>query len=134
MKYYSALLAVILLFPISWAMAQESEAELETPPESQALPDADASAELPQEPNSQAQAPTQRPAQIKEATITLQTTVTGNQEQPRVLYILPWQSPLMGDVEFQTLISQQEEVFGHLEREELRRTLEAVEAMDKAKQ
>lgn len=74
-----------------------------------------------------------KPAQIKEATITLQTTVTGNQEQPRVLYILPWQSPLTGEVEFQTLISQQEEVFGHLEREELRRTLEAVEAMDKAK-
>lgn len=66
-----------------------------------------------------------------EATITLQTTVTGNQEQPRVLYILPWQTPLSGDVEFKSLSSQQDEVFGHIEREELRRTLEAEEVLNK---
>lgn len=66
-----------------------------------------------------------------EATVNLQTTVTGNQEQPRVLYILPWQSPLSGDIEFQTLSSQQDEVFGHLEREELRRNLEAEDALKK---
>lgn len=66
-----------------------------------------------------------------EATISLQTTVTGNQEQPRVLYILPWQTPLSGDVEFKSLSSQQDEVFGHIEREELRRTLEAEEVLNK---
>jgi len=29
----------------------------------------------------------------EEATVTLRATVTGNQEQPRVMYILPWQQP-----------------------------------------
>lgn len=68
-----------------------------------------------------------------EATVNLQTTITGNQEQPRVLYILPWQSPEASDIEFETLSSQYDEVFGHLEREELRRSLEAEAALNKAK-
>lgn len=81
------------------------------------------------------EAPTEpaRPRPTGEATISLQTTVTGNQEQPRVLYILPWQSPEATDIEFETLSSQYDEVFGHLEREELRRSLEAEAALNKAK-
>ena len=39
---------------------------------------------------------------VQDATINLQTTVTGNQEQPRVLYILPWQSPAPEDVDFES--------------------------------
>ena len=74
-----------------------------------------------------------RPRPTGEATINLQTTVTGNQEQPRVLYILPWQSPEATDIEFETLSSQYDEVFGHLEREELRRSLEAEAALNTAK-
>ena len=74
-----------------------------------------------------------RPRPTGEATISLQTTVTGNQEQPRVLYILPWQSPEATDIEFETLSSQYDEVFGHLEREELRRSLETEAALNKAK-
>lgn len=62
---------------------------------------------------------------VKDATINLQTTVTGNQEQPRVLYILPWQSPATDDVDFESLDSQHKAVFSHIEREELRRELEA---------
>ena len=34
-----------------------------------------------------------QPAQSTEATVTLRATVTGNQEQPRVMYIVPWQEP-----------------------------------------
>lgn len=62
---------------------------------------------------------------VQNATINLQTTVTGNQEQPRVLYILPWQSPAPEDVDFESFSNDQRVVFGHVEREELRRELEA---------
>jgi hypothetical protein len=62
---------------------------------------------------------------VQDATINLQTTITGNQEQPRVLYILPWQSPQTANVDFEPLDSQQKAVFGHVEREELRRELES---------
>jgi len=64
---------------------------------------------------------------VQDASITLQTTITGNQEQPRVLYILPWQSPTAANVDFESLDNEQKAVFGHVEREELRRELEASE-------
>jgi hypothetical protein len=66
---------------------------------------------------------------IRETNINLQTTVTGNQEQPRVMYILPWQSPLSPDLEMEMLSSQEESVFGHVEREELTRELEAADEL-----
>jgi len=62
---------------------------------------------------------------VQDASISLQTTITGNQEQPRVLYILPWQSPMAGNVDFESLDNEQKAVFGHIEREELRRELES---------
>lgn len=62
---------------------------------------------------------------VREANINLRTTVTGNQEQPRVMYILPWQSPTSPDLEMEMLSSQQEAVFGHVERDEMQRSLEA---------
>lgn len=62
---------------------------------------------------------------VQSATINLQTTVTGNQEQPRVLYILPWQSPAPEDVDFESFSNDQKMIFEHVEREELRRELEA---------
>lgn len=61
---------------------------------------------------------------VQDATISLQTTITGNQEQPKVLYILPWQSPAPTDVDFESLDNQQKAVFNHVERDELRRELE----------
>ncbi|WP_039916867.1 hypothetical protein [Cellvibrio mixtus] len=67
---------------------------------------------------------------IREANINLRTTVTGNQEQPRVMYILPWQSPASPDLEMEMLSSQQESVFGHVEREEFTRELEATDELD----
>jgi hypothetical protein len=66
---------------------------------------------------------------VREANINLQTTVTGNQEQPRVMYILPWQSPLSPELEMEMLSSQEDAVFGHVEREELTRELEAADEM-----
>lgn len=67
---------------------------------------------------------------VREANITLQTTVTGNQEQPRVMYILPWQSPLSPELEMEMLSSQEDAVFGHIERDELQRSLEAAGELD----
>lgn len=61
---------------------------------------------------------------VQDATISLQTTITGNQEQPKVLYILPWQSPQTAEVDFEPLDNQQKAVFNHVERDELRRELE----------
>jgi len=64
---------------------------------------------------------------LGEARINLQTTVTGNQEQPRVMYILPWQSPESRELEMEMLSSQEDAVFGHVERDELARELEAAD-------
>lgn len=69
---------------------------------------------------------------VREANINLQTTVTGNQEQPRVMYILPWQSPLSPDLEMEMLSSQEDAVFGHIERDEMQRSLEAAGELDSA--
>ena len=67
---------------------------------------------------------------LREANINLRTTVTGNQEQPRVMYILPWQSPASPELEMDMLSSQQDAVFGHIERDELQRSLEAAGELD----
>jgi hypothetical protein len=77
--------------------------------------------------NQKTEANSTQPAKkmVQDASITLQTTITGNQEQPRVLYILPWQSPMAANVDFESLDNEQKAVFGHVEREELRRELEA---------
>lgn len=69
-------------------------------------------------------------ATIGEASINLRTTVTGNQEQPRVMYILPWQSPLSPELDMEMLGSEADSVFGHLERDELQRHLEAAGELD----
>lgn len=66
---------------------------------------------------------------VQDATISLQTTITGNQEQPKVLYILPWQSPQTANVDFEPLDNQQKAVFNHVERDELRRELETADAI-----
>lgn len=65
-----------------------------------------------------------------EANINLRTTVTGNQEQPRVMYILPWQSPLSPELDMEMLGSEVDAVFGHVERDELTRQLEAAGELD----
>lgn len=67
---------------------------------------------------------------VQDATISLQTTITGNQEQPKVLYILPWQSPQTANVDFEPLDNQQKAVFNHVERDELRRELETADAIE----
>ncbi len=36
----------------------------------------------------------QQPQPQPSATVQLETTISGNQEQPKTIYILPWQSPV----------------------------------------
>ncbi len=54
----------------------------------------------------------------QEAVVTLRSTVTGNQEQPRVMYIVPWQPP--GEVAFEYSLASEiaDELFAPLDREE----------------
>ena len=59
----------------------------------------------------------------QEAVITLRATVTGNQEQPRVMYIVPWQQP--GATEFDTspTYTAAADLFSEIDREEFLRDL-----------
>ena len=66
--------------------------------------------------------PTIAPAQ--QAIVTLRSTVTGNREQPKVMYIVPWQQP--GSTEFRYSPGSRlaEDLFTQLDRDEFRRELD----------
>jgi hypothetical protein len=58
-----------------------------------------------------------------EASVTLHSTITGNQEQPKVLYIVPWQGPGGADqlnTGLQPIVS---DVFAPVDRREFQREL-----------
>lgn len=58
------------------------------------------------------------------AVIELESRVTGNQEQPQVFHVVPWQSPESPTPDYDPLESQLRDVFGHIERDELQRELQ----------
>lgn len=62
-------------------------------------------------------------AHAQDDTVNLSTTIRGNQEQPKVLYIVPWKAVDDSELENQTIQSQLDIVFGHVERVELQREL-----------
>lgn len=62
-------------------------------------------------------------ASAQEARVVLRSTVVGNQEQPKVLYIVPWQSAEMPELVYQPLQSLVEGVFREVDREEFLREL-----------
>lgn len=72
------------------------------------------------------------PAQ-DDSVVVLSDTVTGNQEQPKVLYIVPWQA-----AEDNTLLQQplatklHSEVFEHVERDQHRRELRYLQALSQS--
>lgn len=66
----------------------------------------------------------------QEARVNLSTTIVGNQEQPKVLYIVPWQAVDATELESQNIRSQIDIVFGHVERVELRRELNYLEKLN----
>ena len=72
------------------------------------------------------------PAPGQEPDITLHSTVSGNREQPKVMYILPWQPP--GDASFEQEFNAQltGDLFMPLDREEFIRQLNYEAMMDAA--
>lgn len=55
--------------------------------------------------------------------VTLESTITGNREQPKVLYIVPWQAPDGPESLRQGLQSDLDELFRPVERDEFLRQL-----------
>ena len=72
------------------------------------------------------------PAPGQEPDITLHSTVSGNREQPKVMYILPWQPP--GDASFEQEFNAKltGDLFMPLDREEFIRQLNYEAMMDAA--
>jgi hypothetical protein len=60
----------------------------------------------------------------QQARVTLRSTVTGNQEQPKVMYIVPWQP--LGSIEFtySPVSRLAEDLFTQIDRDEFRRELD----------
>jgi hypothetical protein len=71
-------------------------------------------------------------APAEEALVTLHATVTGNQEQPRVMYIMPWQQPGAQDYEYRPGRGIAEELFRQIDREEFLREIEYRERLGEA--
>lgn len=59
-----------------------------------------------------------------EAVVTLRSTVTGNQELPRVMYIVPWQQPGDSDFDYELQGSFADELFAPIDRDEFVRGIE----------
>ena len=62
--------------------------------------------------------------------VTMSTTIVGNQEQPKVLYIVPWQSATDVTILSLPVTSLMSDVFDHVDREEHRREIQFIEALD----
>jgi len=58
-----------------------------------------------------------------EANVVLHSTITGNQEQPKVLYIVPWQPPGGADQLTQPVQPLLDDVFAPIDRAEFQREL-----------
>ena len=56
--------------------------------------------------------------------VNITDTITGNQEQPKVLYIVPWQAADDDTILYQPLKRQISDTFEHVERSEHRRQID----------
>lgn len=64
----------------------------------------------------------------------LESTITGNQEQPQVLYIVPWQTPDSPTLKYDVVQSQSAKVYEHLDRSELKREIAWQKPVDDPKE
>jgi hypothetical protein len=62
-------------------------------------------------------------ATAQEAIVTLRSTVSGNQEQPKVMYIVPWQQPGNSEFEYTMESNIADELFAPVDRDEFVREL-----------
>lgn len=70
-------------------------------------------------------------AQQKSEVVSLSDTIVGNQEQPTVLYIVPWKPAEDTTILYLPLSSKAtEEIFGHIERVEHQRQVQFIEQLD----
>jgi len=60
----------------------------------------------------------------RETRVTLHSTVTGNQEQPRVMYIVPWGQPTDSTMEYSLQRSIASELFDPVDRAEFIRGMQ----------
>jgi len=60
-----------------------------------------------------------------EQVLELESRVTGNREQPKVFSVVPWQTPESATPDYDPLWNQLGDLFSHLEREELLRSLDS---------
>ena len=70
--------------------------------------------------------------QAQEARVILRSTVIGNQEQPKVLYIVPWQQAETPELAYQPLQSLVDGVFEEVDRQEFLRELSYRQKIDAA--
>ncbi len=61
--------------------------------------------------------------------VNLGTTITGNQEQPKVLYIVPWKQTEDNRILDQGLESRLSDVFNHVERSEHQREIDYLQTL-----
>ncbi|MFL0811063.1 MAG: hypothetical protein K6L76_11660 [Agarilytica sp.] len=68
----------------------------------------------------------------KTEVVNLSATIVGNQEQPTVLYIVPWKQAEDTTILYLPLSSKaMEHVFGHVERVEHQRQVQYIDQLDK---
>ena len=65
-----------------------------------------------------------------EGVITIDETVRGSQEQPKVLYIVPWKPAVDDTILDQTMETNLENIFRHVERVEHRRQVEFISDLE----
>lgn len=70
----------------------------------------------------------------RETRVTLHSTVTGNQEQPRVMYIVPWEQPGELSIDHTLDRSIASELFIPVDREEFVRNLKYKSKMNTNRQ
>lgn len=124
---------------IAEARTQEASTQQNSVPEaiSEELPVEEAEAQQAEVQEAEAeQTPSQAPAQTttvlkKSETVNLSATIVGNQEQPTVLYIVPWKAAEDTTILYLPLNSKAlEELFGHVERVEHQRQVQFLEQLD----
>ncbi len=114
-------------------LATESQpASQESADEANQAQNADSESTEQQEQAAPQAAPRRRPQTGQ--VVTLSSTIVGNQEQPQVLYIVPWKPVGDSDLENQNIQSQLDIIFGHVERVELRRELLYMEQFAEAEE
>lgn len=69
---------------------------------------------------------------VSQNEVNITDTITGNQEQPKVLYIVPWQAADDDAILYQPLSRQIGDTFGHVERSEHRRHIDFLEKIEQA--